>query len=82
MTAYHNESSHYHAQWLRSLISANLIAPGDVDERSIADVYSDDLKPSSHFFAGIGGWSRTLGLARLVDVEIASQCLNETRSAS
>ncbi|MGO7452003.1 DNA cytosine methyltransferase [Rhizobium ruizarguesonis] len=65
MTAYYNEISPYHAQWLRNLISANLIAPGDVDERSIADVHPDDLKgyAQCHFFAGIGGWSRALRLA-------------------
>ncbi|WP_017996672.1 DNA cytosine methyltransferase [Rhizobium leguminosarum] len=65
MTAYYNEISPYHAQWLRNLISVNLIAPGDVDERSIADVQPDDLKgyTQCHFFAGIGGWSRALRLA-------------------
>lgn len=62
MTAYYNEWEPYPAQWLRNLIAANLIAPGDVDERSITDVKADDLKgyAQCHFFAGIGGWSVAL----------------------
>ncbi|MGV0879456.1 DNA cytosine methyltransferase [Martelella sp. FLE1502] len=62
MTAYYNEIDPYAAQWLRNLIDENLIAPGDVDERSIVDVKADDLKgyAQCHFFAGIGGWSLAL----------------------
>ena len=65
MAAYYNEIDPYAAQWLRNLISAGHIAPGDVDERSIVDVRADDLKPYTqcHFFAGIGGWSLALRLA-------------------
>ena len=59
MSAYYNEIDPYAAQWLRNLIDQDLIAPGDVDERSIVDVCADDLKSYAqcHFFAGIGGWS-------------------------
>jgi len=65
MSAYYNEIDAYAAQWLRNLIAKNLIAKGDVDERSICDVDSDDLKTykQCHFFAGIGGWSHALRLA-------------------
>ncbi len=65
MTAYYNEIDPYAAQWLRNLIAADLIAPGDVDERSIKDVQPDDLAgyTQCHFFAGIGGWSLALRLA-------------------
>lgn len=65
MTAYYNEWEPYAAQWLRNLIAAGLIAPGDVDERSITDVSADDLVGyrQCHFFAGIGGWSLGLRLA-------------------
>lgn len=65
MTAYYNEINPYAAQWLRNLVSKNMIAPGDVDERSIVDVKPDDLKgyAQCHFFAGIGGWSYALRLA-------------------
>ena len=71
LTAYYNEIDPYAAQWLRNLIAANLIAPGDVDERSIVDVQPDDLKAYSqcHFFAGIGGWSYALRLAGWFDDE-------------
>ena len=65
MTAYYNEIDPYAAQWLRNLIDAGHIAPGDVDERSIADVRPDELAgyTQCHFFAGIGGWSLALRLA-------------------
>lgn len=61
-SAYYNEHDPYAAQWLRNLIAAGHIAPGDVDERSIEDVHPDDLKPYTqcHFFAGIGVWSLAL----------------------
>lgn len=69
MPAYYNEIDPYAAQWLRNLIAAGHIAPGDVDQRSIADVRSDDLKgyEQCHFFAGIGGWSLALRLAGWLD---------------
>lgn len=62
MAAYYNEIDPYAAQWLRNLIAAGHIAPGDVDERSIQDVHPDDLKPFTqcHFFAGTGAWSLAL----------------------
>ena len=65
MPAYYNEIEPYAAQWLRNLIAAGHIAPGDVDERSIVDVRPDDLKGYTqvHLFAGIGGWSLAARLA-------------------
>lgn len=69
MTAYYNEIDPYAAQWLRNLIAAGHIAPGDVDERSIVDVQPDDLTgyTQCHFFAGIGGWSYAARLAGFPD---------------
>jgi len=63
--AYYNEIDPYCAQWLRNLIAAGHIAPGDVDERSIEDVRPDDLAgyTQCHLFAGIGVWSYALRLA-------------------
>ena len=63
---WYNEVDPYAAQWLRNLIAAGLIPPGDVDERSVADVQAADLRgyAQCHFFAGIGGWSVALRLAR------------------
>lgn len=71
MGAYYNEIDPYAAQWLRNLITAGHIAPGDVDERSIVDVRPADLRGyrQCHFFAGIGGWSYALLLARWPDDE-------------
>lgn len=63
--AYYNEIDPHCAQWLRNLIKAGEIAPGDVDERDIRDVTPGELVEYSqcHFFAGIGGWARALRLA-------------------
>jgi DNA (cytosine-5)-methyltransferase 1 len=62
MSAYYNEIDPFAAAWLRNLIAAGHIAPGDVDERSIREVSGDDLRGyrQCHFFAGIGVWSYAL----------------------
>lgn len=62
MTALYNEVDKYAAQWLRNLIEAGLIAPGDVAECSIEDLTPNDLRPYSqvHFYAGVGVWSYSL----------------------
>lgn len=62
MPAYYNEIDPFAAAWLRELIKKNLIAQGEVDERSIEDVRPEDLKgfTQCHFFAGIGVWSYAL----------------------
>ena len=69
--AYYNEIDPYAAQWLRNLISAEHVAPGDVDERDIRLVRADDLRGyrQCHFFAGIGVWSYALRLAGWPDDE-------------
>lgn len=62
MKVYYNEIDPFAAQWLRNLIAAGHIAPGDVDQRSIEDVRPVDLVgyDQCHFFAGIGVWSLAL----------------------
>lgn len=62
---YYNENDPYAVEWLRNLITAGHLPPGDVDDRSIEDVSADDLKgyEQCHFFAGIGGWPYALELA-------------------
>lgn len=67
--AYYNEIDPHVAQWLRNLIARGLIAPGDVDQRSIADVRPSDLAgyTQCHFFAGIGGWSLAFRRAGIPD---------------
>jgi Site-specific DNA methylase len=69
VTAYYNEIDPYAAQWLRNLIAAGLIAPGEVDERSIIDVKPAELAgfKQCHFFAGLGGWSLALRKANWAD---------------
>jgi len=63
--AYYNEIDPYAAAWLRNLIRAGFIPPGDVDQRSIADVTPTDVAgyTQCHFFAGIAGWALALHLA-------------------
>jgi DNA (cytosine-5)-methyltransferase 1 len=65
LSAYYNEIDPFAAAWLRELIKAGHIAPGEVDERSIVDVRPTDLLgyTQCHFFAGIGGWSYAARLA-------------------
>lgn len=65
MTAYYNEIDPFCAQWLRNLIAAGHLPPGDVDERDIREVQDDDVRGyrEVHFFAGIGGWPYALRLA-------------------
>lgn len=67
--AYYNEIDPKAAAWLRELIKAGAIAPGEVDERSILDVTPAELAgfTQHHFFAGIGVWSYALRLARWPD---------------
>lgn len=69
MSAYYNEKNRFMAEWLRGLISAGLIAPGDVDERDIRDIRPSELKGyrQCHFFAGLGGWSAALRIAGVAD---------------
>lgn len=62
--AYYNDNDPKVATVLRELIRRQLIADGEVDERSILDVEPSDLAgfTQCHFFAGIGGWSYALRL--------------------
>jgi DNA (cytosine-5)-methyltransferase 1 len=63
--SYYNEFDAKKAAWLRELIKRGVVAPGEVDERSILDVRPDDLRgfAQCHFFAGIGVWSYAMRLA-------------------
>lgn len=65
MSVYYNEFDAEAADWLEQNIKLGLIAPGDVDRRSITEVQPDDLigYRQCHFFAGIGGWSFAARLA-------------------
>lgn len=63
--AYYNEIEPAAVHVLRVLIDENIIAPGDVDDRSIKEVRPSDLigYTQCHFFAGGGLWSVALRLA-------------------
>jgi DNA (cytosine-5)-methyltransferase 1 len=63
--AYYNEIDPPAAAVLRELIARDVIAPGDVDTRSIKEVTHDDLRgyTQCHFFAGGGLWSVAARLA-------------------
>ena len=65
MRAYYNEIDRDAAHALRALIADGVIAPGNVDERSIKDVQPDDIRryTQCHFFAGGGLWSVAARLA-------------------
>jgi DNA (cytosine-5)-methyltransferase 1 len=69
VSAYYNEIDPEKAQWIRELIKANVVTPGDVDERDIKLVQPDDLRGyrQCHFFAGIAVWSYALRLAGWAD---------------
>ena len=68
---YYNEHDPKAAAWLRELIRAGEIPPGEVDERSIVDVKPNELTTyiQCHLFAGIGGWAVALKLAGWPDTE-------------
>ena len=70
--AYYNEHDPAKAAWLRELMRAGLITPGDVDERSIVDVRPADVVGYTrcHFFAGIGVWDYALTCAGWPDDRI------------
>ena len=72
LRAYYNEIDSYPAQWLKNLITAGHITPGEVDQRSVVDVRPDDLVgfDRCHFFAGIGIWDHALNLAGWGESEV------------
>jgi DNA (cytosine-5)-methyltransferase 1 len=62
MTAYYNEIDKFAAQWLRNLIAAGHIAPGEVDTRSIDDVKPDDVRRLLALEFGIAEPATTISL--------------------
>lgn len=73
---YYNENDPKAAAWLQALIDAGEIPYGIVDQRSIVDVKPEDLRGfiQHHFFAGIGGWSLALRIARWPDKKPICTC--------
>jgi DNA (cytosine-5)-methyltransferase 1 len=60
---FYNDNDPFVARWLTNLIAAGHLPPGKVDGRSVVEIQPDDCAPTSHFFAGIGGWALALRLA-------------------
>ena len=58
--AYYNDNDPYVCRWLRNLIAAGHLPPGEVDDRSITQLDPATLGDECHFFAGIGGWPLAL----------------------
>jgi DNA (cytosine-5)-methyltransferase 1 len=65
VTAYYNEIDPVACEVLQVLIQNDVIAPGDIDTRSIKDVKPHDLRDYTqvHLFAGGGLWSVAARLA-------------------
>ena len=59
----YNENEPFAIRWLEQLQERNLIPGGPIDGRSITELHPEDCEPTSHFFAGIGGWAYALQLA-------------------
>ena len=59
----YNENEPFAIQWLEQLQERKLIPGGPIDGRSITELQPEDCEPTSHFFAGIGGWAYALQLA-------------------
>lgn len=76
MAAVYNEFDAQKAAWLRELIARGLIAPGEVDQRSIEDVCPDDYRGFNqvHLFAGLGAWSYAARRAGWDDSESFWSC--------
>jgi DNA (cytosine-5)-methyltransferase 1 len=71
MAAYYNECDRFNVEWLKHLMTAGVIAPGEIDARDIREVRAADLRGFTqwHFFAGIGVWSYALRQAGWTDSE-------------
>jgi DNA (cytosine-5)-methyltransferase 1 len=65
MRAFYNEIDTYCCDWLSNLMDAGHITPGVICDKSIEDVFPDELRgfDRCHFFAGIGVWDYALNLA-------------------
>lgn len=67
--ALYNEIDPFCCEWLSALSDAGHIAPGDVVEKSVAELTKADLAGYNqvHLFAGTGLWSHALKLAGVPD---------------
>jgi DNA (cytosine-5)-methyltransferase 1 len=70
--AFYNEISAYCCDWLSNLMDAGHITPGVICDRSIEDIFPDELIGFErvHMFAGIGTWDYALNLAGWGESEV------------
>lgn len=61
MRVLYNDNDEFAAEWIRQLIAAGKIPEGDVCDRGIETL--THCPPTTHLFAGIGGWALALRLA-------------------
>ena len=54
---YYNDSDPFVCAWVRELVAAGHLPPGDVDSRSILDVKPEEVAhyTQRHWFCGVGG---------------------------
>lgn len=66
---YYNDIDPFVCEWVRELIKAGEIPPGEVDSRSIEDIEPADLVRFRHvhMFCGIAGWAYAMRLAEWPD---------------
>jgi len=60
---FYNDNDPKVCAWLRELIAQGHLPQGEVSEQSITEIEPSQCQPTSHFFAGIGGWAYALKLA-------------------
>lgn len=65
MKAFYNEIDTYCCDWLSNLMDAGHITAGVISDKSIEDIFPDELIgfDRCHFFAGIGVWDYALNIA-------------------
>lgn len=65
MKAFYNEVDTYCCDWLSNLMDAGHITAGVISDKSIEDIFPDELIgfDRCHFFAGIGVWDYALNIA-------------------
>jgi DNA (cytosine-5)-methyltransferase 1 len=59
-----NDSDPFCCSWLDELVDQGHLPKATINSRPIEQLTAEDCHPTSHFFAGIGGWPLALKIAR------------------
>jgi site-specific DNA-cytosine methylase len=72
ITAFYNDIEPYCCAWLSNLMDTGLITPGVISDKSIEDIFPDELVGFNrvHMFAGIGIWDYALDIAGWGDRQV------------